>query len=136
MPAQNTARSTDPPQDTLTPGDRALLNAVFGWHMPGAACIAPSMDAHGKPILIPLMAWVIADARRHGDVDGEMTTGQFSAAVAAVNRSPTPSLRLSPAQITRGLRHLESVNPAASVPVGAGLPAGTLNAGRAAAAAS
>ena len=135
MPAQNTARSTDPPQDCLTAGDRALLNAVFGWHMPGAACIAPSLDAHGKPVLIPLMAWVIADARRHGDVDSEMTPNQFAAAAASLNRSPTPSLHLSPTQIARGLRHLESTYPVPVVPMRAGLLSGYLTADRAIAAA-
>jgi hypothetical protein len=129
MPGKTTAQTTDPPPDCLTPGDRALLNAVFGWHMPGAACIAPSLDAHGKPVLIPLMAWVIADARRHGEVDGDITPGQFAAAASAVNRSPSAALHLSPAQIARGLRHLASVNARRHMPIGA------LSAGRAAAAA-
>jgi hypothetical protein len=136
MPSQTITRSTDPPQECLTPGDRALLNAVFGWHMPGAASIAPSMDARGKPVLIPLMAWVIADARRHGDVDGELTTHQFAAAVSAVNRSPTPALRLSAAQIARGLRHLEMVGAVPGGAVGAGVLAGYLSVGREVAAAS
>ena len=125
-------KSTDPPQDCLTPGDRALLNAVFGWHMPGAAFTAPSVQSGGKPALIPLMAWVIADARRHGEVDGEITPDQFTAAAAAVNRSPTPALHLNAAQIERGLRHLESVDPRAS----AGMLGAFLNAGKATAAAS
>ena len=111
MPKTNTLKSTEPPRDCLTPADRALLNAVFGWHMPGAACITPAADTRGKPSLIPLMAWVIADARRHGEVEGELTPGQFEAAAAVVNRSPTPSLHLTPVQVARGLRHLESSDP-------------------------
>jgi hypothetical protein len=121
------AKSTDQPQGCLTPGDRALLNAVFGWHMPGAACTSPIVQDGGKPVLIPLMAWVIADARRHGEVDGEMTQRQFTAAAAVVNRSPTPGLRLNAAQIQRGLQHLAAVEPLAS----AGLLSAYLNAGRA-----
>jgi hypothetical protein len=111
MPDRNAVISTDPPQDhCLTPGDRALLNAVFGWHMPGAAFNPPAVQTGGRPALIPLMAWMIADARRHGDVEGEITPGEFSAAAALVNRSPTQALHLSPQQIARGLRHLENVN--------------------------
>jgi len=126
-----TAKTTDPPQDCLTPGDRALLNAVFGWHMPGAAFAPPHVPAGGRPVLIPLMAWVIADARRHGEVEGEITPRQFTAAATLVNRSPTPGLHLNAAQILRGLRHLATVEPLTS----AGLLNAYLNAGRVTAAA-
>jgi hypothetical protein len=134
MPCRDVAKPANPPQDCLTPGDRALLNAVFGWHMPGAALIAPSFDQRGKSVLIPLMAWVIADARRHGDVEGELTFVEFTTATAAVNRSPTPALRLTSAQIARGLDHLESVNPAQTMPMRAGHLSGFLSAGKAMAA--
>jgi len=131
MPDKNISRYKSPPQDCLTPGDRALLNAVFGWHMPGAALVPPAVQPGGRPVLIPLMAWMIADARRHGDVDGELTPRQFAAAAVAVNRSPTPSLHLNSAQVQRGLRHLGTVDPTAS----AGLLGAFVNAGRATAAA-
>ncbi len=131
MTDRHTARAKDPPQDCLTPGDRALLNAVFGWHMPGAALTSPAVQFGGKPVLIPLMAWVIADARRHGEVDGEITPRLFTAAAAVVNRSPTPALHLNSVQIERGLRHLATVDPTAS----AGLLSAFLSAGRATAAA-
>jgi hypothetical protein len=114
MPTIDVTKSTGPPKECLTPGDRALLNAVFGWQMPGAACIPPSAQAGGKAVIIPLMAWIIADARRHGEVDGEMTPPQFRVAAEAVNRSPTPALHLTATQIARGLRHLETVEPTAS----------------------
>jgi hypothetical protein len=135
MSDRDVAKATDPPQECLTPGDRALLNAVFGWHMPGAALIAPSFDQRGKPVLIPLIAWVIADARRHGEVEGELTLVHFTTAAASIKRSPTQALHLTRAQIARGLDHLESVNPAQTVPTHAGLLADYLNAGKAMAAA-
>jgi hypothetical protein len=93
-------------QRCLTDHDRALLRAVTGWSMPGEAPVAVAADAQGRPMLIPVLAWVLADARRSGRLVGPITPGGFTAAAHAVNRSHSPSLRLSRAQIGTGFRHL------------------------------
>ncbi len=94
------------PQRCLTDHDRALLRAVTGWPMPGETPIATAADACGRPMLIPVLAWVLADARRSGALVGQITPGAFTAAANAVNRSHSPSLRIGRAQIGTGFRHL------------------------------
>jgi hypothetical protein len=65
MPNPQTMRSTDPPQDCLTPADRALLNAVFGWQMAGAACLTEITDAQSSMPWSLLSAAQIARGLRH-----------------------------------------------------------------------
>ncbi len=89
----------------LTDHDRDLLRVVTGWHMPGEA-MASVGDAAGRPMMIPVLAWVLADARRSGALVGRVSAGDFVAAAGAVNRSHSPSLRLSHAQMGAGFRHL------------------------------
>ncbi len=123
----------------LTDADRALLHAVTGWHMPCSPSLVPARDTAGREMLIPVLAWVLADARRQGKIVGEVTPGAFEMAVHAVNRSHSPSLHLTDMQIGSGRRHLNSrfarsVQPRAVVPGVA--RAGARMADRAAAAAS
>jgi hypothetical protein len=89
----------------LTDHDRDLLRVVTGWHMPGEA-MTPVGDSAGRPMLIPVLAWILADARRSGELAGRLSPGGFVAAAGAVNRSHSPSLRLSRAQMGAGFRHL------------------------------
>jgi len=108
MQAEHTAANqngTSTPS-CLTYGDRALLRAVTGWHLPGEALVATAADASGRPVLIPVLAWVLADARRSGALIGPITPGAFAAACGAVNRSHSASLHLSRAQTGAGFRHL------------------------------
>jgi hypothetical protein len=118
------------PQRCLTDDDRALLQAVTGWHVSGASAIVPVEDAAGRTMLIPLLAWVIADARRSGALHGDVTPGVFERAVAAVNRSHSSSLWLNGTQIGQGFRHLRERTPRSSLAA-----AGPLSADRALAAA-
>ena len=92
----------------LTDIDRALLNAVTGWHLPGSATILPAPDSAGRPMLIPVLAWVLADARRQGKIAAEVTPGFFEIAVHAVNQTHSASLRLTDKQIGNGRRYLHS----------------------------
>ncbi len=94
------------PPRCLTDADRTLLRVVTGWPLPGEAPVATVRDAAGRAMLIPVLAWVLADARRRGTLVGEVTPGVFAAAAAAVNGSHSPSLRLSRDQVGSGLRHL------------------------------
>ncbi len=89
----------------LTDKDRDLLRVVTGWHLPGEP-MASVGDSAGRPMLIPVLAWVLADARRSGDLVGQVSAGAFMAAAGAVNQSHSPSLRLSHAQMGAGFRHL------------------------------
>jgi len=118
----------------LTDADRTLLQIVTGWHTPASPTLAPARDTAGRPMLIPVLAWVLADARRQEKIEGEVTPGYFEMAVHAVNRSHSPSLRLTDTQIGRGRRHLNSRFGQAAARPSAG--AGAFNADRAAAAAS
>jgi len=90
----------------LTDQDREVLKVVTGWTMPGEAPVALAADADGRPMLIPVLAWVLADARRSGELVGPLTPAAFVAAGNAVNRSHSRSLRLSRAQLGAGFRHL------------------------------
>jgi len=104
--SQAANQNSKAPQRCLTDHDRALLRVVTGWPMPGEAPVAMAADADGRPLLIPVLAWVLADARRSGGLAGPITPGGFTAAARAVNGSHSPSLRLSRAQIGNGFRHL------------------------------
>ncbi len=95
-------------QSCLTDADRALLHAVTGWHLADAEHITPTRDSAGRPVLIPVLAWVLADARRQGKIREEVTPGFFEIAVHAVNRTHSSSLRLTERQIGSGRRHLHS----------------------------
>jgi hypothetical protein len=89
----------------LSDHDRDLLKVVTGWHLPGEA-MATVADTAGRPMLIPVLAWVLADARRSGALAGRLTAADFMAAAGAVNRSHSPSLRLSHGQMGAGFRYL------------------------------
>ncbi len=89
----------------LTDHDRDLLRVVTGWHLAGEA-MATVGDSAGRPMLIPVLAWVLADARRSGQLVGKVSPAAFVSAAGAVNRSHSPSLRLSRAQMGAGFRHL------------------------------
>jgi hypothetical protein len=90
----------------LTDADRDLLRVVTGWPMPGEAPIATAADADGKPVLIPMLAWVLADARRSGALTGELTPAAFAVLANRINRARSPRVRLSRAQVGTGFRHL------------------------------
>jgi len=96
-------------QRCLTDRDRTLLHAVTGWHMPGMAITVPEPGEVDKEPLIPLLAWVIADARRHGRVQGDITPGAFEMAVISLGRAENPALRLSSEQIAQGRCHLAQI---------------------------
>jgi len=97
-----------PAKRCLTDADRALLHAVTGWHLPASTAPTPVSDTAGRPMLIPVLAWVVADARRQGKITAEVTPGFFEMAVHAVNRTHSPSLRLTDTQIGSGRRYLYS----------------------------
>jgi hypothetical protein len=104
--SQAANQNSKAPARCLTDHDRALLRVVTGWPMPGEAPVAMAADADGRPLLIPVLAWVLADARRSGALAGAITPGGFTAAARAVNASHSASLRLSRSQIADGFRHL------------------------------
>ncbi len=108
MQAQSLAANMNsaPVKSCLTDSDRDLLRVVTGWPLPGEAPIATASDAEGQPVLIPMLAWVLADARRSGTLTGDLTPAAFAVIANAINRARSPRVRLSRAQVGTGFRHL------------------------------